>query len=156
MKKNNTQGNKKFLIINIIIMVCLLILFLFISLYLQLYHFYYGTPILLQLTEVLTEIVTLSYCVYLLFQLTDINTKLKNKLKHKFKIKKYRFLWLISILFLICSVLIIGSYLEYFNNLGIFEFMFGSICFFIFSIIFIWQQLVFLKYYVGCNYGSGR
>lgn len=156
MKKNNTQGNKKFLIINIIIMVCL---FLFISLftyYLQLYHFYYGTPILLQLTEVLTEIVTLSYCVYLLFQLTDINTKLKNKLKHKFKIKKYRFLWLISILFLICSVLIIGSYLEYFNNLGIFEFMFGSICFFIFSIIFIWQQLVFLKYYVGCNYGSGR
>ena len=156
MKKNNTQGNKKFLIINIIIMVCL---FLFISLftyYLQLYHFYYETPILLQTTDVLTEIVIPYYCVYLLFQLTDINTKLKNKLKHKFKIKKYRFLWLISILFLICSVLIIGLYLEYFNNLGIFEFMFGSICFFIFFITFIWQQLVFLKYYAGCNYGSGR
>ncbi|MBP8689003.1 hypothetical protein KBH77_01480 [Patescibacteria group bacterium] len=156
MKKNNTQNNKKELIINIIIMICL---FLFISLftyYLQLYHFYYGTSILLQTTEVLTEIVIPSYCVYLLFQLTDINTKLKNKLKHKFKIKKYRFLWLISI-FLICSlVLIIVLYLEYFNNLGIFEFMFGSICFFIFFIIFIWQQLVFLKYYVGCNYGSGR
>lgn len=155
MKKNNTQNNKKELIINIIIMICLFLISLF-TYYLQLYHFYYGTSILLQTTEVLTEIVISSYCAYLLFQLTDINTKLKNKLKHKFKIKKYRFLWLISI-FLICSlVLIIGLYLEYFNNLGIFEFMFGSICFFIFFIIFIWQQLVFLKYYVGCNYGSGR